>query len=137
MVTARIDKTLLQKAKNLKLNISESIEEVLKNKTEDVSKSTLVLQIEKYGISLIPNNWVVGRLSNAFLSQAQGVGKDFYDTGTQTYHSTLHQALIQLSKRLLEDKIKTSCKERPIDLNELLTLIEKHHEYFIDLVKGI
>lgn len=136
-LNASIEKGLKKQAKDMGLNISEAIEQTLRDKTKDIDKTVLILHVEKYGISLIPNNWVVGRLSNAYLSQAEGVGKDFYDTGTQTYHPTLHQALIQLSRRLLEDKLRKECKDKPTELRELANLIQEHHEWFINLVKAI
>ncbi len=110
-----VEEGLKQKAEAQNLNISEAVEQVLKEKTKDPDKSTLILQVEKYGISIIPNNYVVGRLRNAPVASIEGVGTKItgiFDNGTETYHPNLHQALIQLSKRLLIDKLKKECKER-------------------------
>lgn len=137
IVIARIESELKTKAQAQRLNISEAIEIALKDKIKDNDKITLILQVEKYGISLVPNNWVVGRISEPSQSQAEGNRKDFFDANTQTYHATLHQALIELSKRLLEDKLKTACKDSPLELKELAKLINEHHAYFLNLVKGM
>jgi len=58
-------------------------------------------------------------------------------SNTNTYHSTLHGALIQLSNRLLEDKLKEVSKEKPLELKELANLIKEHHKYLEGFARSI
>lgn len=128
---------LKQKAEAQNLNISEAVEQILKEKTKDTTKTTKVLEIEKYGITLISNNWVVGVLSDGSMVEGNIASNEYLVPNTQTYHPNLNQALIQLSKRLIEDKIKGACREKPLELKELALLIKEHHIWFVSLVRGL
>lgn len=139
VVIARVSTEAKERAKAANMNISAAVEQTLIEKTRIMEKSTLILWVEKYGISLIPNNWVVGFLEDVPMSSIEvtpGKKKGFFKNGTETYHPTLHQALIALSKRMLEDKLRVVCKEDAISLKELASVIQEHHRWFIDIVKG-
>ena len=134
LVSGRVDKTLIAKAKEQNLNISEAIEEALKEKTSTREKSPIVV-VEKYGILFDARNFIVAR-KNTSISQTDNLGREF-DAQTYSFHPNIHQALINLSNRLLTDKLKVTCKDNPLELKELARIIQDHHKWFVDLVKGI
>ncbi len=101
---------------------------------EKQETTTVILLESRYGILRVPNNFVVARIKDS-IDSMEVRGKDF-DTSTYTFHPTLAQALKNLSNRLLEGKLRTACKNRPLQLKELKDLIEAHHTYFINLTRG-
>ncbi len=121
-LTLSIDKEVKDKAKAC-MNISEEVENILKEKTLE-EKTIEVIKEGKYIVALIPNNWVVYESSN---------NRKF----NMTFHITLSQAIIQLSKRLFEDKVSTACKDKELELKELIRLVEEHHEYILSLTRGV
>jgi hypothetical protein len=137
MITGRISKELKEQAKEQNVSLSDAIEQALSTKSKDTANTTLILRVEKYGISLMANNWVVGRVSEGNENPVEGARKEIFDSSTQSYHPTLHQALVKLSKRLFEDKVKVACKDKPLELNELANIIKEHHAFFVDMVKGM
>jgi len=140
MITGRINSEVKAQAKEQNITVSDAIEKALTIRAKDTTTSTLILTVEKYGISLMPNNFVVGRLSDAFLNPIEGdqaKNREFFDNSTITYHPSLHQALIRLSKRLFEDKLKGACRDKPLELSELVVLVKEHNEYIVGIVKGM
>lgn len=140
MITGRISKELKDKAKEHNITVSDALEKALIVRAKDTTISTLIITVERYGVSLMPNNFVVGRLSDAFLNPIEGDQtkiREFFDTSTITYHPSLHQALIRVSKRLFEDKLKIVCKDKPLELIELSRLIKEHHAYIVGIVEGM
>lgn len=121
-LTLSIDKEIKDKAKSC-MNISEEVENILREKTSD-ERTVEVLKEGKYTVALIPSNWIVYESSN---------DRKF----NMTFHSTLGQAIVQLSKRLFEDKVCTACEDKVIELRELITLVEEHHEFILSLTRGI
>lgn len=132
MNSVEIDKNCKDKAKEENINISEDTEATLEEKTETEELRT-ILVVDKYGIRLTQNNYIVGK-KNPKYNPADKRSQEFVKA---TFHPTLHQALIQLSKRILEDKLKDACREKPSELKELANLIKEHHEYFVSLTKGL
>lgn len=121
-LTLSIDKEIKDKAKSC-MNISEEVENILKEKTSD-ERTVEVLKEGKYTVALIPSNWIVYESFN---------DRKF----NMTFHPTLCQAIVQLSKRLFEDKIGIACCDKTIELNELIKLVEEHHRYILNLTRGI
>ncbi|MBU0778106.1 hypothetical protein KKF82_07595 [Patescibacteria group bacterium] len=64
-------------------------------------------------------------------------GSKKFSKDYRTYHSNLHSALIELSNRILEDKLKEVSKEKPLELKELANLIKEHHKYLEGFARAI
>ena len=121
-LTLSIDKDVKDKAKNC-MNISEEVENILKEKTSD-ERTVEIVKEGIYTIALMPSNWIVYESSN---------DRKF----NMTFHPTLGQAIVQLSKRLFEDKVCNACCDKTIELKELIRLVEEHHVYILNLTRGI
>lgn len=123
-LTLSIDKEVKDKAKKI-MNISEEVENILKEKTLEIEKRTVVVTtVGKYCIDLIPRNWVVYEVSNNRKKN-------------ESYHPTFSQALIQLSKRLFEDSVEGACEYNIIDLKKLIELVDEHHDYIVKLTREL
>lgn len=116
------------KTKEEKIDISKGIEE------SETEEGKTILVVDKYGIRLSRNNYIVGRKNPKYNPMKNKPSDEFFDV---TFHPTIHQALIQLSKRIFEDKLNDACREKPLELKELVNLIKQHHEYFVSLTKGL
>ena len=136
VVTARISSELKEKVDEAHLNISEAIEQALEKRTARKEEGTVIFFVHPYGIILQPMNYVVAELTDASVSHTDLRSKDF-SSNSNTYHANVHQALLQLNKRLLEGKLKSKCKDKPLDLKGLTSLIQEHHKWFVDMVKGM
>lgn len=122
-LTLSIDKEIKDKAKQC-MNISQVVEEILMEKTSD-EVTLKVLKEGRYYLALIPRNWIVYELS---------------ETGSKkniSYFPTITQAIIQLSRKLFEDKLVLTCKDKTIELKELISIIKDHNEYIFNLTRGL
>ncbi len=117
-LTLSVDKDIVESAKNMNMNISEEIETVLKEKV--TRGSSTFLEVEGYTISFDARNWIVS-------------GKK--DSSDNTYHTSLGQALINLSTRILKDELKS--KDKILSIGELINVVNDHHKYIINLVRGM
>lgn len=137
MNSIEIDKNRKDKSKEENINTSEDLEVVPEEETE-TEESKTILVVDKYEIKLIPNNYIVdGRKNHKYDPKKKGSKEFSKGHPTYTYHSTLHSALIQLSNRILEDKLKDVSKEKPLELKELANLIKKHHEELEGFARSI
>mgnify|MGYP001245847130 CR=1 FL=1 len=116
--------------------LADRIAAAVPEKVRDSSTTTMVVQIEGYGIGLTASNWIVGKIAKS-TNPIEALGEKMFDSGTNSYHICLSHALQALSKRLMADKLKVACKDRPLELKELAKLIKSHHEWFVGLVEGI
>jgi len=99
-------------------------------------ETTQVIMTEgKYGILLIPNNWVVAELNKGTTSQACVRGEDF-GTNSYTYHANIQQAIINLSDRLVKDRIKDKAANRPLELRELVELMHEKDAFMRKAILG-
>lgn len=138
MLSGRVTKEQKEQVTKLGVSISDAIQAALDEKTKDPSNTTtLVFKEGKYGIFLMANNWIVSKVIDASESHVEARGKEIVSNGSQSYHPSLHQALTKLSNKLLEDKLKRACKDKPLELKELAQMIRDHHDYFVGLVKGM
>jgi len=137
MNSVEIDKNCIEKAKEANSDISEDLEVVPEEETETEEGKT-ILVVDKYEIKLIPHNYIVeGRKNLKYNPKKKGSKEFSKGWSTYTYHSTLHGSLIQLSNRMLEDKLKDVSKEKPLELKELANLIKEHHEYLEGFARSI
>jgi hypothetical protein len=137
MNSVEIDKNCIEKAKEANSDISEDVEAVPEEETE-TEESKTILVVDKYEIKLIPNNYIVDGKKNLKYDPKKKGSKEFSKgRPTYTYHSSLHGSLIQLSNRILEDKLKDVSKEKPLELKELANLIKEHHEYLEGFARSI
>ncbi len=135
-IDIRIDSELKDKAKAIHLNFTEVVEQAVKEKITREDGSWMVfLVIKPYAIIRTSMGYVVGKIEDTSMNLTK-LSRDNF-TGEETYHPNLHQALSQLSERLLLDKLTDSCKNKPLELHELAKLIEEHHKYFVKLVWGM
>ncbi len=99
---------------------SDEIDEIVKEK---LTKGTVdFLRVDSYEVSFDARNWIVSKKK---------------DSSDNTYHTTLTGALMNLSTRLLKDRLKGESKEHILDLKELIRVVDEHHEYVIGLVRGL
>ena len=82
----------------------------------------LVLREGKYGILLLDNrNWAVGEI-NLPVDSIEVRSKDF-NTNSYTYHASLRAAVINMANRMLRDRVRKECKNKPLEMMALANLI--------------
>src|SRR5665811_180563 len=91
-----------------------------KSEKEKDVRSNVIIEIEKYVIILNSRNYIVAQ-KNRPKTNTEANAEPF-DVNSYTYHIDIAQALQQLSKRMLEEKIKSKTTERPLNLKELIDL---------------
>jgi len=96
---------------------------------------TAIVEIGNYAILLESKNFIVCE-KNSPTKVIADPTKPF-DTNSNTYHISLAQALEQVSKRILEEKMKAKSAEKAMNLKELTDLCREHHDFFVKLSKGI
>lgn len=138
IVSGRVDKTLIAKAKEQNLNISEAIEQALEEQTSDATNLP-VLVIKPFVILINSRNYIVAELEENYIkdSAIKPVVQEDIKKNTNTYHISLNHALLQANKRLLNEKLKSRCKTNPMDLKEMALFLEEHYKWFVDIVKGM
>ena len=114
--------TFIYLSYNFKLMLEKSEKEV---------RSNVIVEIDKYAILLNSRNYIVAAKTNT------DANADPFDVNSYTYHISLDQALQNLSKRILEEKIKSKTTERALNLKELTELCREHHNYFVNISKGV
>jgi hypothetical protein len=106
----------------------------VKDKDAEDSQNTVILVESGYCLMQNSRNYIIAMLKDP-KSPIDANTRNF-GTLDYTYHMTLSHALIELSKRLLNSKLKNACKEKPLQLKELADLIKAHDEYFKKLTQG-
>jgi hypothetical protein len=102
-------------------------------KEKEITNSVIVA-IEKYGIIFASRNFIVAEKNS--VKKNTDVRSEDFDSNSYTYHISISQALEQLSKRMLEEKIKSKTTDRPLNLKELTDLFKEHHNYFVSISRG-
>lgn len=88
-----------------------------------MSESTQIYKEGKYVVSIDGRNYTV--------SQIKGDTEEI-NSNLNTYHISIDQAIQEVSRRMLNDKLTIACKDKPMSLLELSMTIKAHEKYMSD-----
>ena len=91
-----------------------------------MSETTEIYRNGKYCICIDGRNYTASEYRQV-RSPIQP-NREEIDSYLNTYHITLSGALLELSRRMLNDKISKACKDKPMDIRELADTIKEHNE---------
>ena len=93
---------------------------------EEKLPSNVILKESGYCISLDSKTYIVSKIVN-----------ESNTLDEPAYFLSLANALRELSRRLLNSKLKVASSEKPLEIKELAELLTAHHNYFTKLTGGL
>lgn len=103
---------------------------------ERQDKNTIVFIEGKYVLSFDSHNWIVSEINKRGTNGIKGNLEDLIDSKTNSYHSNIQQAIIAMSNRMLKDNISNACKNRIIELRELVTICKEKDRWMRKAIMG-
>lgn len=92
---------------------------------ENEKKQTVVLVAEYGNIQVLKEAY---GFSVVEIRKSKNTGKEYRSGRTQTFHSTLPDYLLEVSKRLFSRKLVKRANEAKKDFESLRQLVEEHNE---------
>ena len=101
----------------------------------DKEKAVLIITEGKYGLILADaRNWVVAELNDGTNSIELNT-KDF-NAASYTHHANIRQAIINMADRMLKERLKKECANKPLELRELVEIINEKDRWIRKAIMG-
>lgn len=98
---------------------------------QPTERNIIVLIEGKYVLSFDANNWIVSEQNQTEANHAENnrlVGV--------SYHPNIQQAIIALSNRMLKDSLSMACKNKVLELKELVEIVRTKDQWMRRTILG-
>lgn len=100
-----------------------------------MSETTEIFRDGKYCIVIDGKNYTVSEY-RPVRSQIQP-DREEINSDLNTYYISLSSALLEISRRMLNEKLTKACKDKPMDIHKLADTIKDHNMHIKDSLSQI
>lgn len=108
---------------------------ISEGKQGDQNKATLIMVEGKYGLILLDaRNWAVAELNSGRTGIERNT--DDFNSRSYSYHANIQQAIINMADRMVKDRIRKACANKPLELRELVNIMREKDQWMRKAILG-